>query len=82
MEDWTSFDIADFICQMYHEHDRDYEIIPIEIFGDIDINSFKQMSVDNFHQLIGNRDDAEFLYKCKNSLFGCNLYNTHQADCK
>lgn len=56
---------------MYQKHDRDYEGINLKKFMNISMKKFKEMEINDLYTLLGNWEDATFLYDCKKDLFGC-----------
>lgn len=59
------------ICKMYDQHGRNYEGIDLRKFKNITMKKFKEMEIEDLHILLGNWDEAKFLYDCKKDLFGC-----------
>lgn len=66
---------------MYDQHNINYENVALRNFKNVTIQNFKKMTDADLYELLGNWDDANFLYSCKNDLFGCSLYSS-QAVCK
>lgn len=72
LSDWGTKDIMLWICEEYSRDNRDFEKVPLREFANVTVKELRNMTRDDFFDILSCYDSANFLYKRKENLFRLN----------